>query len=184
MHKVHLRSLKVETLGFLLSLAALFIPLRCGAQSIENRYRSHLGNGGITYFFCPKHVGHGANICRFVYDMTYKMGSDSVILNFSILTIRPMKVKKFVLQCGEEHLCEGKAVSTLYADLIGKKYEIRTTSKFSMNDIYKMFSQSEELNFNMLFDNGEKGSAKYGKSKWKRESQQITRIIDLINYEK
>lgn len=175
---------KTKTLWLCLALILLSIPLLGEAQSGEKRYRSHISNGGITYFFCPKHVGNNVNIKKFTYDMTYNTKGDSVRLNFSVIVPKPIRVSKLTLQCGTNQKCDGDYIYTLYGDLKGKKYEIRTTSMFSLSDIYRMFSQSDVLRFNLSFDDGKVGSAMYGKSEWKKESKQISRIINLINYQK
>lgn len=167
----------------LLAFIVFFLSSGCEAQSVENRYISHLGNGGITYFFCPKRVGNNVNISGFIYDMTYSTQNDSVALNFSFVSDKPQKVRALILQCGD-YKCEGCNVSALYCDIKGKEYEIRTTSKFAMKDIHTTFSQKEALCFNLLFDNGGNGAAMYSRSKWDKDSRKITRIIDLIEYQK
>lgn len=159
-------------------------PYGSRAQSIENRYRSHLDGEGITYFFCPKRIGRCVNVDRFTYDMTYHTKGDSLFLNFTIITRNNVKIRDFELLFGETKRIGGSGVKTMFGDIRGKKYEIRTTSKFSLKDVYEVFSQPEVLSFKMTFDNGDVGRATYGAAKWRKDSRKIIRIIDLINYQK
>ena len=179
------RDLSITKLRQSLTFTLLFLllPNNIDAQPITNRYRSHLNSDGITYFFCPKKIGHNANVSKFTYDMTYHTSEDSVTLNFTIITTSPVKVEGFELTY-EQGNCTGSNVATMYADIVGSKYEIRTTSRFSLKDIYEAFSQEEGLCFRIHFEDDGEGSASYGSSEWKKESKAITRIIDLINFQK
>lgn len=168
---------------FLIALLLLLMPLFIKAQSVDNRYQSHLDRSGATYFFCPKKIGKNVNVNKFIYDMTYHTSNDSVILNFTILAKKPIRVKSFVLSCGDKNYMGG-SVSTMYADIVGDKYEIRTTSKFSLDDICEVFSQGEALNFRMSLDNGGDASAAYSLSKWNKDSKMISRILDLIKFQR
>ena len=161
----------------------LFLSLQTFAQSIENRYRSHLDTNGTTFFFCPKQLGNNVNINKFIYDMTYHTSNDSVILNFTLIANRPVKVTKMVLACGDKNYV-GESVGTMYADICGDKYEIRTTSKFSLKDIGDVFSQSDPLTFRLSLDGGGNASAAYSLSKWNKDSKLITRIFELINFQR
>lgn len=168
---------------FLILFSLYLVPCTAKAQSIENRYQSHLNADGVTYFIRPKHIGHHENINGFNYDITYHTSKDSVILNFSIMTKKPVKVDGLVLSCGEKKYV-GSGVSALYVDIFGDKYEIRTTSRFSLKDVWEVYSQKEALCFGIHFDNGEEGSATYSLSKWKKDSKMISRILDLINLQR
>lgn len=164
----------------LLLLLLIFAP-NASSQAIDNRYISHLSNEGITYFFCPKHLRHTQNIEDFTFDMTYHTRSDSVTLNFSFVAKEPVSVKSFFLQSGPTERYEGKCVATLFRDVKKKKYEIRTTSKFSLEDIQYVYSKKAPLLFEMNLNNGITGSATYGQSQWNRECRQIIHIINLIS---
>ena len=115
--------------------------------------------------------------------MTYHTSKDSVILNFTIFSQRPIKVKQLTLTCGPKNYM-GEEVKTLYADIVGKNYEIRTTSRFSMKDMCEIFKQTDALHFQMTMENGVNVSAAYSSSKWKKDAHLITRIFDLINFQR
>lgn len=153
------------------------------AQTISSRYRSHLSNGGTTYFFCPKKLRHTKNIDRFTFDMTYHTSSDSLLLNFSFVSPTPVNIKSLSLRNGKEQTHEGKKLSVLYRDIRKKSYEIRATSQFSLAEIEQIFSIKDKLSFEILLSNGVCCYATYSPSKWKKERRQITQIINLINYQ-
>ena len=169
-----------HTILFVIILLNL-VPYSTNAQSIENRYRCHIDRDGVTYFFCPKKIKCNVNIDMFSYDMTCHTKCDSVILNFTIFVNDLMKVKGLSLVCGNGCEFKGNGVGTLFADIVGKKYEIRTTTKFSFADICTIFSQNDPLSFHMYFDNGVDEMAAYTLGLWKKDSNLITRILDLIN---
>lgn len=166
-------------------IAFIFLPLshNAFAQSVENRYRSHIDANGITFFICPKQIGGTVNVNEFVYDMTYHTSADSVILNFTIISDRPRKVNTLILSCGDTRYV-GESVKPMFADIRGRKYEIRTTSRFSLKDICEVFSHKEALSFQMSLDSGVEASATYSSSKWKKDANLISRIFDLIIFQR
>lgn len=172
-----------KTSKLVLYLSFLLVwTLPAQAQTAGNRYRSHLSNGGITYFFCPRHLKSTKNIEKFTFDMTYHTSSDSVTLNFTFMSEKPVNVRTLTVTNEGIMTYEGKQIATLFRDIIGKKYEIRTTSRFSLADIRQMFSRQETLSFDMSLSDGTACRATYKHSQWTKECRQITQIINLINY--
>ena len=169
----------------LLGVLFLFACLSAAAQSIENRYRTHYCNGGVTYFFCPKQLKHTQHVEGFTFDMTYHTSGDSVFVNFTLLTAKPVNVDSVVMRnAGSGHGYAGKNLTTLYYDVRGKRCEIRTTSKFAFADIRRVFAGETALRFEMILDDGTPCSAVYGHSQWSKERRQIKRILELIDYQR
>lgn len=160
-------------------LVSGLMEVGAAAQSIENRYRSHLTENGTTYFFCPKQVGNTQAAEKFTFDMTYHTAGDSVALNFTIYERSLRNVDRLCLRGGSEEAVS--VAKTLYADLTGNRYEIRTGAVFALTDMYRLFSQPEPLMFDLTFKDGTKGTASYSPRSWRKEQKQIIRIMDLIN---
>lgn len=179
------RSIPFRTLVVVCVVASLFIfpfSLDSMCQTLENRYRSHLTSDGITYFFCPKKIGKTQVIDKFNFDMTYNTTNDTVTINFTIISHMPVTVYSIALQNGDGMLYKGNGLLTFYRDVRDRKYETRTTSKFSLDRIRNVFSKTAPLSFYVYLSEGIVGTASYSKSQWKRERRQITQIMDLINY--
>ncbi len=153
--------------------------LQLEAQSINNRYRSHIGNGGTTYFFVPKKLSKKTGVDKFVYDMTYLSATDSVTLNFTIVVEDPIKVESLILKNNGEGV-ETSCISMIYTDVLDDGYEIRTTTMFALSELRKVFSEEFPLVFEMKLSNGEIVTATYKTSQWKKENEIITRIFNSI----
>lgn len=159
----------------------LIMCFQIEAQSLNSRYRSHIGSNGTTYFFCPKKISPQKGIDRFVYDMTYLSSTDSVTLNFTFIAKKPDSVRSVILKNGENQI-KANYLSTLYRDVLKNGYEIRTTSKFSFDEIQKVFNDELPLVFLITLNNGDIITAKYGKSQWKKETKIIPLILNSITY--
>lgn len=153
--------------------------LQVEAQSINKRYRSHIGNGGTTYFFVPKKLSKKNGVDKFIYDMTHLSTTDSVTLNFTIVVENSVKVESLILANGESEI-KSSCLSLLYRDVLDDGYEIRTTSRFSLNQLLSAFSNDSPLIFKVMLSNGDAVSAAYTKSRWKKEKQTITKIFNSI----
>lgn len=159
----------------------LFIGPICHAQSIDKRYRSHLSECGTINFFRPIKLYDRTNTDLFIFDMTYISHSDSVTVNCSIKTKYPNSVKSFGLANSSQEVTSNN-VSVLYRDVLKRGYEIRITSRFSFNDIQHIYKKSSPLMFKIIFSDNSSCTAAYSKSQWDKESRNITRILESINF--
>lgn len=158
-----------------------FIGTICHAQSIGKRYRSHLSECGTINFFRPIKLNDKTNTDLFVFDMTYISHSDSVTVCCSIRTKHPNTVKSLELINSDQDIASNN-VSVLYCDVLKRGYEIRITSRFSFNDIQHIYKESIPLMFKIIFNDDSSCTATYSRSKWEKESQNITRILESINF--
>lgn len=165
-----------------LLLAFVFLISVCvyaDAQPANKRYRSHIGNGGTTYFFVPKKLSDKVGVEKFMFDMTHLSSTDIVTLNFSIILDDAVKVDTLILK-NSECAIGASRVSMLYRDVLKDAYEIRTTSEFALKDICNVFENDSPLIFEMKLSNGQLVTATYKKTQWKKERQIITRIFNSI----
>lgn len=158
-----------------------FICTFCNAQSIEKRYSTYISDIGVINFFHPQKLKNNTKIDAFVFDMTYISYGDSLILNCSYRTQNGSNIKSLKLKNGNNNIC-GKDLSVLYRDVIKSGYETRVTSRFSFIDIRNIFSNPAPLVFEIILNDGSCYTASYRKSAWEKESINITRIFESINY--
>ena len=157
------------------------ISIYCSAQSIEKRYSNYLGNNGVINFFHPQKLSKNTNIDMFVYDMTYISHSDSVTVNCSLKTKSPNSIKSLLLTNSNYNILAND-LAILYRDVQKRGYEIRFTSRFSFNDIKRAFEDLEPLTFKVILNEDLCCIASYSKSKWEKESLNIMRIFESINF--
>ena len=163
------------------TLLLITIALNCGAQRIEKRYSSYLSEKGTINFFRPKKLDKKVNADKFIFDMTYISKHDSITINCLVATNSGGVAKEFNLKSGERNI-SGEAVSTLFRDVVKNGFAIRITSRFLIKDIKESFYNQKPLIFNITLTDGTTCMATYKPSKWKKESLQITRILESINY--
>lgn len=164
----------------LITLSLLLLIFSSGfSQSTNKRYRSHVGNEGTSYFFVSKKLSHKKGVEKFEFDMTHLSTTDSVTLNFTIITKLPSTVRTMSLV---NDSCNIKAsnLSMLYRDILDDGYEIRTTSRFALKDIQQLFSHENTLRFTMSLNDNCQAYATYSRSQWKKERETITRILNSI----
>lgn len=158
----------------------ILLIVNCGCcQSTGKRYRSHVGNGGTSYFFVPKKLSNKTGIDKFEFDMTHLSSTDSVTLNFTVILKQPVTVKSMSLK-NDKCDVEAPYLSMLYRDVLDDGYEIRTTSRFLLTDIQKFFNEESPLYFDIKLSDGNEVSATYSKSQWKKERDIVTRILNSI----
>lgn len=162
-------------------LLFLLISALCNAQAIEKRYSSHLSNTGIVNFFLPKKLKKNTNIDMFRFDMTYISYSDSVTLNCTYRIRNRNNIKTFNLKSNNNSI-HGEDFSVIYREVRKHGYEVRVTSRFSFNDIKNVFNNHTPLHFEIVLNDNSSYMASYRKSAWKKESFNVTRILESINY--
>lgn len=161
----------------LFSISAL-----CNAQSIEKRYSSYLSYTGVINFFQPKKLKKNTNIDMFVFDMTYISYSDSVTLNCTYRISNGNNIKSLNLKSSNNNIIDGNDLSVIYREVRKHGYEVRVTSRFAFNDIKTVFNNHTPLAFEIVLNDGSSCIASYRKSSWKKESFNVTRILESINY--
>lgn len=164
------------------SLLILFFAVCgvCSGQPINKRYSTYLSSNGTIYFFNPKKLIKRVNADRFTYDMTYISHGDSVTVNCSVEVKENSMIKQMVMKNANKSYL-GKSVSMLYRDVMKNGYLLRITSKFSILDITEMFQSSTPLIFEFTLTDGTRCILTYSESQWKKESHDVSRIIESLN---
>lgn len=157
------------------------IAASCHAQSANKRYRSYLSERGTVNFIRPFKLGNKNNIDLFEFDMTYVSYSDSITINCTLKTKRPNIVRALELRTGCHEVIDND-VYLLYRDVLKDGYEMRITSRFSFDDIKRIYKSTSPCVFKVIFNDGSWGTATYSKSKWKSEHLNMTRILESINF--
>lgn len=162
-------------------LLIFFISIICNAQSIEKRYSSHLSNAGVINFFHPKKLKKNTNVDMFVFDMTYISHNDSVTLNCSFRIRNKYNIKLLNLKSGNNKI-HSNDLFILYREVKKHGYEIRVTSRFSFNEIKNVFKEHIPPVFEIILNDGSYCMASYRKSAWEKESFNVTKILESINF--
>lgn len=162
-------------------LLLFFVGSLCNAQSIEKRYSSHLSNAGVINFFHPQKLKKNTNLDMFAFDMTYISYNDSITVNCSYRIQTGSNIKSLKIKSDNDNM-QGNDLSVLYREVQKHGYEVRVTSRFSFSDIKNAFSNSAPLVFEIVTNDGSCHTASYRKSAWEKESMNVTRILESINY--
>lgn len=164
----------------ILLFVIFFVPtFLASAQSIEKRYSSYPTNQGMLYHFSTMKLGKKCNTRIFEYDMTYVHPTDSVTFNYTVTTENPCNVKETMIKLDGKTIASG-STKTLYRDVKKNGYILRTSTKFAITDIEKVFSSTNPPRFESVYDNGVKATATYSVSRWKKEKNLVSRIINSI----
>ncbi len=163
------------------TLLLITIAINSNAQPIEKRYSSYLSEQGTINFLRPKKLDNTANVDKFVFDMTYISRKDSVTINCS-LTIKSGGIAKELSINSGDKIIPGNAIHTLFRDVVKRGYTIRVTSRFSKKEIEECFKNSAPMVFNVTLTDGVICKATYKPSQWKKESLQVTRILETTTY--
>lgn len=168
----------------LVCVTMLFLQTLVHSQSINKRYNSHIGKDGYVFFFNPTKVPTDKNndVREFFYDMTYNITSDSLTLNFTIVSKSKIDEPIVSFCSGITHVAFN-AVKMLYVEKHKKNYISRFTSKVSFTDIVPVFHSPLPLVIKIDFDENNL-TARYGKKKWEKETRVMNEIFELIEIQK
>lgn len=149
------------------------------AQSIEKRYATHLGSGGISYFFRPKKLNVITNVDKFIYDATYLVHSDSITINCTLHVKTDGLINGLKLVSGNKNI-QGERVAMLYREVTKHGYRIRITSHFLFSDFANCFKEQRPLVFYITSNDGSFSTATYKRGMWEKERRNMSRIINSI----
>ena len=168
----------------LVCVTVLFLQTFVYSQPVNKRYNSHIGKGGLVFFFNPTKVPMDKNndVHEFVYDMTYNVASDSLTLNFTIVCKSNLE-KPIVGFCSGVTRVKLNAVKMLYVEKNRRNYIFRFTSKVSFADIVSIFGGSLPLVVKIDID-GRILTAQYSKRGWGKEVKVMNEIFELIELQK
>lgn len=163
---------------------ALFMHAFVYSQSVNNRYSSHIGTGGLVFFFNPtKVLINRTDIVReFIYDMTYNLKSDSLTLNFTVVSECDI-VEPAIRFNSEINGFELNNIKILYVEKHKGNYIYRFTSRVLYADMESAFRGSLPMKIELVV-NDSVITAQYGKRKWKKEVKTMSEIFELIEMQK
>lgn len=163
----------------LISIIAL-LPLTSFCQKLSNYYVCKPQEGGNLYFIFSNDEFSGEKTdCVFKYDMTYSTAKDSVIVNFSYIGEKTIKIKKIAINSGKKQI--ESSTSKIFIEKEKNKFHYRYSAKFLFSDLNKVFLQ-ETPPYILLANGNIKISM--NKGKWKKHSRINKDIFELISLNK
>ncbi len=165
----------------LLFFIILFVSEILG-QSAQGRYSSRMTVDGTIFFIMPCKLKELDNIRKFEYDMTLLSWTDSVTVNFTFESnIMSMPHDLRISSNQKEYIC--KDFSSLFIDIKKNHYEIRITSKFSVDELSQILNSEDSPTFVFTQENVT-NMASYTKRSWKKDRNKLLSIFKLYSYSK
>lgn len=115
----------------LINIALLFILFGCtasiSAQNLSKYYTSRQQPGGVLYFFHPNEDFSNRDArSDFIFDVTYRQGSDTVVVNFSTFTAKPQRIDQISFVVDND--TTATLARQLYLDFEKKRWQNRYTA--------------------------------------------------------
>lgn len=146
------------------------------------RYNSFRSKDGILYFFNPQKLKETKNIKSFEYDMTMLTWTDSVTINFTIVSESMSMPTDLSILSGESKY-ECHDYSLLYVDLQKRDYKVRITSKFPLQEVEKIVESTIPPIFEFK-QNDILRTATYKRKAWETDREKIKQIMGLYYHTK
>lgn len=163
----------------LIFLITIFIGLPTLALE---RYASRMTPDGTIYFIMPKKLSKLKGIKHFNFDMTLLSWTDSVTVNFTFESDLIGLPDKLSIRSGQ-NIFRCDSYSLLFQDIKKNRFEIRVTSKFSIEAIKEIIQGEEPPIF--IFSQGEnEESATYSGRSWIKERKTLCDILTIYQYSK
>jgi hypothetical protein len=165
----------------LILLAA--VPFVGDAQKLHRQYSFYPQEGGNVYFIHPQKVFESNNagaLKKLVYDITYLAGKDSASFTFTYYTYHVMKIDSVTfLNDKEDVLFEGKAI-TYFIQPKKNYWQQRVSLTLPYALLVKTFQ--EENSFIISLTGKESISYQMKPKVWKKQSQMVSNIFDIVKY--
>lgn len=156
----------------------LSIVFLVGFLHAEARYASRMTQDGTIFFIEPQKLTDLGNIKRFEYDMTLLSWTDSVTVNFTFESERLAMPQNLIIKSGDSSfVCTD--FSDLFFDLKRNRYEIRITSKFSVEEIREIINSENPPIFSFIQD-GVNEYASYKSGAWRKDRKRLMKIFQLF----
>lgn len=132
----------------------------------------------MLFFIMPHKLKVDSGIKNFQYDVTMLNWTDSVTVNFTFDSPSMYKPQNFEIKCGDQSfVC--KSFYPLYTDIKKGGYEIRITSKFSIDEIKAIFESRLPPKFCFSQDGIAKW-ATYKSKAWEKDRKKLNDIMQLF----
>lgn len=179
MYMVNKKTIKLHRLGVAFLLFFFFAGAVC-SQNIAKHYVSSNQPHGTLYYIKPQKGFKSKPLkAELIYDITYLSTSDSVVLNFSFYDIRPDKIRSIALQ--QQNKVLASDVELIFFNLKKKMWEKRYSAKFEINELCDMYKEAEAPVWILYLEGGDI-ELSINKRKWKKQSEIVSTIFDLIFY--
>lgn len=164
----------------LILIIFIVFPFVLSSQTADGRYASRKTMDGTIFFISPQKLGLKDGLKAFEYDMTLLTWKDSVTINFTFESESMEMPEAINFKAGETEIqCE--SYSPLFIDIKKDHYEIRVTSKISIDELEKILASSSPLIFEVK-QAGKLRMAAYNTGKWKKDRKKLNDIFKLYLY--
>lgn len=168
---------------YLLLILLVAAPFVGNTQKINRQYSFYPQEEGNVYFVHPQKVFESNNeetLKKLEYDITYLTGKDSISFTFTYYTHNVLKTDSIkLLNDKKELLYEGKAI--VYFIQPKKNYwQQRVSLTLPYDLLVKTFQ--EENSFIVSLIGGKTIDYQMKPKAWKKQSQMISKIFDVIKY--
>lgn len=163
--------------------AILFLAfaLTGSSQDLSKYYTSRVQQNGNLYFILPfNEFKNSTDKSDFSFDITYRNGNDSAVINFTYYTEKPLATDslKFIAR---ELVLAGKT-KKIYLDYDKGMYLNRFSLKLSFPDLQTMFRSNAVPSIYLIADETEL-QYHVREKKWKPYSRAVDKILYLIRSE-
>lgn len=163
----------------------LFLIVAAGttnAQKLSKYYTSSMQENGVLYFIEPKQeFRNSKENSKFTYDLTYLTSNDTIFLNFSHLDNTIRVIDSISIIQGNKRISSD--AKKIFIETHKKYWKHRYSSKFLFNDINLLFQQEKSPTVVVYYENNAT-QLEIRKSKWKKQSAIISKILMLIKANK
>lgn len=150
-------------------------------QKLSKYYSFRNQEGGNLYFILPfEDFKNRVDGSDFAFDITYRAGRDTAIINFSYFTYNPTLADSLRIISGD--LLISKNAQKLFVDFEGKKWQQRFTSEMLFSEFESFISSQTTPSIQVLsgklvldFEIKEK--------KWNEYSDAVEKILYIIKAE-
>lgn len=149
------------------------------AQKLDKYYTQRVQEGGDIYFIQPNEDFQNTDDrSGFVFDITYREGTENATLNFTFYTDDPVKAKSVELTSGQKTVMA--EAEKLYVDFVKKKWENRYSAQLPFAELEAFFDPSVIPVFSV---ETETGSLDFSvkKRKWEKYAGAIDKILYIIS---
>jgi hypothetical protein len=163
--------------GVLMITLLLFTSLNTFSQNISKYYSSMMQPDGTLYFIF-EHEGFNNKVADLKYDLTYLTSGDSITMNFSVLSKDVIEVDSIQLLNDSTSL--KIPANRIFIQPAKNKWHSRYGTKFLFKDAVTFFSKENPKI--ILVTKNKSSELSINPGKWKKQSEIIQKIFDLINY--
>lgn len=165
----------------ILCILAICTTIGLKAEKLEDHYVVRTLPDALLYFVLPYEVPSLQKTPAAEIDITYPTNQDSLRVNMSIYTDKPLKVDSIVFIT--ETSMRTTDFETFFIDKNGKNYIHRYSCFFPYSLWQKMYTCDKPFRL-CIYAEQQKFEYGYSQQKWNKENLWMQRILLLINRNK